>query len=432
MSSNTPVRITGKYTRRLNANAVTLRGGITMGDGGNGNVDIRVDGVTRVGVKNDGTVAVTGTCSVGGDLTESVNGILNTPVNKTLTGPDVLKYLQASRDSCAVTPGLDTVRLGPAGNGGLGGVLMRDGRVFIVPREGTSAYIFNPSTNTMSSVGSFPAGNKFYGGNLLQDGRVFFVPCETTYTNVFDPVSGTISTPNVTFPGGVFPFTSSVTLHDGRVFLCPYNSAYALLFNPLTNQLTTPNIGFSGTSAYFGATLMPDGKVFMVPNGTLSTRALIFDPVTLTATSTAASFGSGSQKYVGAVLMPNGNVYCIPASATTARIVNPLTLEVSTPPGTFPGNFAFAKGSLTPDGRVFIAPYNSTTARVFNPSTNTLSTMPGPAFGGGSTIGSILLPDGRTFVIPATTSNSRLVYTGSWGSTKLPMSVLTSSLVNKN
>jgi hypothetical protein len=422
--------ITGRATRRFLGPTTTLTGGVGITDGGGGNVDLQVAGVTRASVTSEG-LSVNGTLSVSGELSESVNGVLANPIPRTLTGPDVLRYLQASRDSCAITPGLDTVRVGPAGNGGSGAVLLRDGRLFIVPGAGTAAYIFDPSTNTMSSVGSFPSGNKFWGGCLLKDGRVFCTPRFSTYATIFDPASNSFSSPNVTFPLGD-SFVGSVTLLDGRVFLCPFNSAYALLFDPSTNQLTTPDITFPSNYAYYGATLLTDGRVFLVPFRSPTTRALIFDPVTLTTTSTSASFGSGDFKYTYAVLMPDGNVFCIPHNATTARVFNPLNGEVSTPPVTFPGLSAFIGGSLTPDGRVFLAPYNSSTARIFDPVSQTLSTPSGPAFPGtGGCLGSVLLPDGRTFVTPTGTNNSRLVHTGGWGSVKLPLGVLTSPFLNK-
>ncbi len=423
------ISITGRPTRRFLGPTTTLAGGVSITDGGAGNVDLQVNGVTKASVTPEG-LKVNGSLTVTGEISESVNGVLANPIPRTLTGPDVLRYLQASRDSCAITPGLDTVRVGPAGNGGYGSILLRDGRVFVVPRAGTAAYIFDPLSNTMSSVGAFSAGNKFFGGTLLKDGRVFCIPRETTYTTIFDPATSSISTPNVTFPGGS-AFVSAVTLLDGRVFLCPYDSRYALLFDPVTEKLTTPNIDFPGSAAYCGAVLLPNGKVFLIPYASSVTRGLIFDPVTLTTTSTSASFGSSANKYMGGVLMPDENVYCVPAIATTARIYNSKTGEVSTPPGTFPGNYAFAWGSLTPDGRVFLAPNNSTTARIFDPVANTLSTVPGPAFpGAGGTGGSILLPDGRTFVAPAGTNNVRLVHTGGWGSIKLPLGVLTSPFFN--
>jgi hypothetical protein len=130
--------------------------------------------------------------------------------------------------------------------------------------------------------------------------------------------------------------------------------------------------------------------------------------------------------------MPNGNVYCVPGSATTARIFNYRTGEVSTPPGTFPGNVAFVGGNLLPDGRIFLAPYNSTTARIVDVASGTITTPSGPAFPGSASFsGSILLPDGRTFVVPHLTNAARLVHTGAWGSVRLPTAVLTSPFLNK-
>jgi hypothetical protein len=113
--------------------------------------------------------------------------------------------------------------------------------------------------------------------------------------------------------------------------------------------------------------------------------------------STPTGTYPGSFAYFGGVLLPDGRVFCVPASATTARIYDPVTDTLSTPTGTYPGGGAYFGGVLLPDGRVFCAPYNATSARIYDPVTDTLSTPTGTYPGSFAYIGGVLLPDGRVF-----------------------------------
>jgi hypothetical protein len=61
----------------------------------------------------------------------------------------------------------------------------------------------------------------------------------------------------------------------------------------------------------------------------------------------------------------------VPASATTARIYDPVTDTLSTPTGTYPGSGAYVGGALLPDGRVFCVPASATTALIYGAAVNT-------------------------------------------------------------
>jgi hypothetical protein len=85
--------------------------------------------------------------------------------------------------------------------------------------------------------------------------------------------------------------------------------------------------------------------------------------VTDTLTTPTGTYAGGNA-FIGGVLLPDGRVFCVPNNSTTARIYDPVTDTVITPPGTYPGTMAFIGGVLLPDGRVFCVPYNATTAVV--------------------------------------------------------------------
>ena len=344
---------------------------------------------------------------------------------------DILKYLQASRDSCCIMPGLDGVRTG-GGTFSISswcGVLMADGRVYCTPgNSGATARIYDPVLDTtVAAGGSFPAAT-YFGGVLLNDGRVFCVPRGSTTARIYDPVADTLTTPAGTYAGSE-AFLSAVLLNDGRVFIIPASSTSAKIYDPAADSLITPAGTYPGSYFSVGGALLPDGRVFMVPHN--STSARIYDPSTDTLSTPSGVYPS-SYGVSSAVLLPDGRVYCTPYSAGSARIYDPVTDVLSIPSGVFPtAGASFTGGCLLPDGRVFICPCNSTTARIYDPVRDVLTTPRG-TYPGSSAFGNpVLLPDGRLFLVPNGSTTCRLAHCGGWGSVRLPMSVLTSPYLNR-
>jgi len=63
----------------------------------------------------------------------------------------------------------------------------------------------------------------------LPDGRVFCVPRNSTTARIYDPVTDTLITPSGTYPGSG-AFNGGVLLPDGRVFMVPHNSTTARIY----------------------------------------------------------------------------------------------------------------------------------------------------------------------------------------------------------
>jgi hypothetical protein len=112
-----------------------------------------------------------------------------------------------------------------------------DGRVFCVPHNSTTARIYNPITDVLTTPsGTYPGGS-LYGGVLLPDGRVFCVPHNSTTARIYNPITDVLTTPSGTYPGGS-AFVGGVLLPDGRVFCVPFNSTTARIYGlPLSNNL---------------------------------------------------------------------------------------------------------------------------------------------------------------------------------------------------
>jgi hypothetical protein len=248
----------------------------------------------------------------------------------------------------------------------LGGVCLDNGTLLVIPASpSTSARLkkYDPSNNTLTDIipsnGSLPTGtNLFFGGIKLKDGRVFLIPFSSTTAIIYDPVTNTISTPTPTFPGN-YAFRGAVLLPDGRVFLCPSNATKAYIYNPYNDTVTLSTPNFPGGGAFAGCVLLHDGRIFLVPN--YSTKAWIYNPTTDTVQIASGSY-PGGDAYRGGVLMSDGRVFMIPFNTAYPAIYDPIT-DTKTTTTLFSLN-GYVSGVLLPDGRVFCNPVNQSQARI--------------------------------------------------------------------
>ena len=63
----------------------------------------------------------------------------------------------------------------------------------------------------------------------MPDGRVFCVPANSTSARIYDPVADELTTPTGTYPGSS-AFQGGVLLPDGKVYCVPHNSTSARLY----------------------------------------------------------------------------------------------------------------------------------------------------------------------------------------------------------
>lgn len=294
----------------------------------------------------------------------------------------------------------------------IGAVLLQDGRVFCVPYGATAARIYDPRTDTLQTAG--PSITTHIGGVLLPDGRVFCIPYTNTTATIYDPVTDTkttITTSNNNNYGGCLT-------GNGDVVMAPYRSTNDVqIYSSSSNTCYTISGVSSVNAGYGGAALLPDGRVFLVPQAATAPR--IVDVVNKTVTTPS---WSGSGGFVGGIPLKNGDIFCVPAyGRTTALIYEPLTNTYRTPSGTYPAPGETSSGRLLPDGRVFIAPRGATSAYVYDPDTDTVSTLPG--FTSTYYQGVVLLGDGRVFMAPLSTSTAS-IWNGGYSVNLTPARVL--------
>jgi len=288
----------------------------------------------------------------------------------------------------------------------IGGVLLPDGRVFILPINALNAVIYNPINNTVFNTSLAGGSLAYKGGVLLPDGRIFCVAYSgASNCRIYNPKTNS-STPTPVGNG----YHGAVLLQDGRVFVVPYNAPNAVVYDPITNS-STPIADITGSVSgnYSGCVLLPDGKVFVIPNAATSPK--IYDPI-LNQTTTPTGWTAGGG-YNGGVLLSDGRVFLVPSGASNAVIYNPTNNSIFTVTGITGGSGAYKGGVLLPDGRVFIIPTNATEAKIYNPTDNSVYNVTNLTGGGLAYESGILLNDGRVLCIPVNAPNARIV-SGSW------------------
>ena len=296
-----------------------------------------------------------------------------------------------------------------ATNNYVGSVLAPNGLVWATPFAATGGLVFDSNNNRTYVVGSFGGGTNFTSGVLLNDGRIFVIPRASTTARIVDFANSTVTTPGGTFPGGN-AYTGGCLFDGGRrIYLAPSLQASAGIYDIQRQALTTPAGTFtfnsgSGITATSGALLLPDGRVFCLP---CHTSAAIYDPAadSLFVSSAAVGYDGISSRYFGAVLLANGDeIALVPQNTSALAIYNWRRDTVRTVAGTATGHLG---GQLMPDGSVLLVPSNSTAARVYRPDTDTLTALPDTYAGNNPAAGAHVLPDGRLVMMPRSDSAVR-------------------------
>jgi len=299
------------------------------------------------------------------------------------------------------------------------GCLMEDGRVYIPAQAGTTARIYDPNNDSVSTpAGTFPGSNGHLGATLLQDGRIYISPLTATTARIYNPATNALSTPGGTFPGS-FGHYGGCLMSDGRGYIPPGGnpgvnspSSTARIYNPKTDTLSTPAGTYRTDIAYRGCQLLPNGDVLVVPFSLAATAPIYIYRTrsdSLFTSSQTISPGSTSSYYYGAVLLADERVFLVPYITGSAYIYDWKSDKLTVPAGTYTGTASGAHigGALLPDGTVAMAPAFSQAVRRYDPRTDTL-TNPDPAttFTGSNDYNfCCVLDDGRLFMMPRNVAN---------------------------
>lgn len=261
----------------------------------------------------------------------------------------------------------------------VGSVKLSDNRIYMIPFEGgtnLTARIFDPVTGLFSIPnGTFPLEYGQSAGVLLADGRVFIIPYNDTVARIYNPSANTL-----TVAGGSYVASahrSGVRLASGKVFMPPYNSGRAAVYDPASDTKTDVGPTYEG-GAFQGAVLLTSGKVFMVPF--LGQIGAVYDPAgsgSITPVNASAWDAHGRPAYAYGARLPDGRVYMNGAYTTQGRIWDPVTDTSTIPAGQFTGDADHIGLVTLADGKIYLIPFNSTSAKIYNPATDTLTTPDG-------------------------------------------------------
>ena len=191
--------------------------------------------------------------------------------------------------------------------------------------------------------------------------------------------------------GGIYSNFSAVTAHaQGLAFSNKNISISAATFETYGSGV------FPGTSAYTGATIAPNGKIYFAPY--TATTGIVFNPTDNSIGTFGPVQGGAAGKNQGGILAPNGKIYIIPDNATAVTILDPSNNTVSSIIG--PGGAdKCAGGAIGSSGKIYCFPANvNNFIFVVNPANDTISSISLPTTGGYSR--PITLKDGRVFSNP--------------------------------
>ena len=117
----------------------------------------------------------------------------------------------------------------------------------------------------LTAAGSY----KYIGGVLLPDGRVVLVPRDAKHVGLYDPSKDQWTEgKDDRSAAGSAKYYGGVLLPDGRVVLVPLNAKHVGLYDPSKDQWTEgkDDLSAAGSGKYIGGVLLPDGRVVLVPD----------------------------------------------------------------------------------------------------------------------------------------------------------------------
>lgn len=315
-------------------------------------------------------------------------------------------------------------------NGLIGGILFDNGRkVYLTPFSATSATIYDAVNDTISTpVGSYGGSANFLSGCLLANGDIFIAPRSSATARIYSPSTGQIRTPGGTFPGTSNALTACVAFDSGKQVYClPNNITTARIWDSRTETTRIPTGTFANSPSTSAGCLLPDGRIFIAPQGDTVLRIYNWKDDTMFTSSLSITTGS----YFGCRLTLAGDeIWLQPYSSTTGLLYNWRRDTARVTTGTWAGNQAHLGTIMAPDGSFIAMPGFAGTVRQYQPETNTLKTLSGSytagAFDGGD---ACVLFDGRVMIFPRNMTTAKSY--GIKGSSSFDTNVTLSPFFNR-
>ena len=300
-----------------------------------------------------------------------------------------------------------------------GAITVPDGRVIFTPGGSGNVGIYNPATNSFTTilVGAVGAGFPWLTGTLLQDGRIAWSPdggVAGRGVGIFNPSTNTFTSTNGTVTGTDI-YEWSALAPDGRVvFPCSTSPGNIGTYNPYTNSFITYASGQAGLASspapsYKSACTVADGRIVFGPYG--GGNVGVFNPYTNSYISYAYNQAGTNTQYAmfaGSVLAPDGRVVFVPHNAEGPATFDPITNTFTSYPVLGAGGQKYHNGCLLPTGEILMTPWSLRNFGLFNPKTNTFRTILSLPVSPG-TICPVVLPDGRIVISPSSERNAWVI-----------------------
>jgi hypothetical protein len=261
----------------------------------------------------------------------------------------------------------------------------------------------------------YNTAGQFTTGTNNTSNRVLTIPSKTTFTVGTAPAvalsSATVAAAHTLMELNIGPihqeagglagtsaFEGAIYMPNGKICLVPVGSLYIGLFDPETCTYTRGISHGEGNGLSWGAgCLGNDGIVYFAPQAVSFVGS--YNPMQNKYTRKAALAGT----YGGAVLVPDGRIVMIPVTPATIAIYNPLADSVATVAHGEAGGSYFSSGTVGPDGLVYMAPYGINTVGIFNPRKNTYTRGASCIADAGVAAkyeGAVVMPNGKICFIP--------------------------------
>jgi hypothetical protein len=254
----------------------------------------------------------------------------------------------------------------------LNAVLLHTGKVLIYdrPSAGPTARLWDPGTNTFTSVPNNFTDLFCSGHSALADGRILVigghgsVNAGTADANIFDPTSQTWTlVPRMAYERW---YPTATTLPDGRILAITGSARTDTdyipipeIYNPATNSWTQLTGASRNAPTYGQSFLLPNGKIANTGNSEFASNASVLDISTQTWTTVDPTITDGySVMYEPGKIMKTGSAADSGTAGASVKLTNIIDFTAATPawqpvaPMTYPRTFHNL--TILPDGNVLV------------------------------------------------------------------------------
>jgi hypothetical protein len=110
------------------------------------------------------------------------------------------------------------------------------------------------------------------------------------------------------------------------------------------------------SGSWFGGVLAQNGKIYGIPNNSLSILEI---DTSVGIATTLSNVGVALSSCAGGVLSKGGKIYCIPRNGGAIGVINIATQSFSASSMSLPTGATYNGATLAPSGIIYVSPYTS-------------------------------------------------------------------------